>query len=46
MIGTDETGTRRESLWRSVAAFQVGSPFDIHFRVVDATTGAVVLQSA
>jgi hypothetical protein len=46
MISTDATGTGRVSLWRSVAAFPIGSVFDIHFRVVDATTGAVVLQSA
>ena len=35
----------RAELFRSVAAFPVGSTFDIHFQVVDATTGAVVLQS-
>jgi hypothetical protein len=45
MISTDATGSGSESLWRSVAAFPIGSVFDIHFRVVDATSGAVVLQS-
>ena len=45
VISTDDRGTGTESLWRSVAAFPVGSTFDIHFRVVDAATGAVVLQS-
>ena len=44
-IDTDERGTGRAELFRSVAAFPVGSTFDIHFQVVDATTGAVVLQS-
>ena len=44
-ILTDETGTGRESLFRSVAAFPPGSRFDIHFRVIDATTSAVVLES-
>ncbi len=45
-IVTDETGTGRASLFRSVAAFPVGSEFDIHFRIVDdATKSVVVLQS-
>jgi hypothetical protein len=44
-IDTDERGTGRAELFRSVAAFPVGSRFDIHFQVVDANTGAVVLQS-
>ena len=44
-IDTDEKGAGRAELFRSVAAFPVGSTFDIHFRVVDATTGAVVLRS-
>lgn len=46
VITTDDRGTGTESLWRSVAAFPIGSTFDIHFRVVDAATGAVVLQSS
>ena len=44
-ITTDETGTGREQLFRNLAAFPVGSRFDIHFRVIDAATGAVVLTS-
>ena len=44
-ITTDSTGEGREDLFRSLAAFPVGSEFDIHFRVIDATTGAVVLTS-
>ena len=44
-IVTDERGTGREDLFRSVAAFPVGSQFDIHFRVIDTETGAVVLES-
>ena len=44
-IVTDETGTGRESLFRSVAAVPPGSRFDIHFRVINATTSAVVLES-
>ena len=44
-ITTDERGTGRENLFRSVAAFPVGSRFDIHFRVIDAATAAVVLES-
>jgi len=44
-ITTDERGTGRAELWRSVAAFPPGSEFDIHFRVIADATGAVVLQS-
>jgi hypothetical protein len=45
-LTTDETGSVRESLFRSVAAFPVGSEFDIHFRIVDdATQSTVALQS-
>ncbi|HEV8362378.1 MAG TPA: hypothetical protein VGQ52_02580 [Gemmatimonadaceae bacterium] len=35
-----------KELFRSVAAFPPGSRFDIHFRVIDAATSAVVLQSS
>lgn len=45
-ITTDETGTGRAALFRDLAAVAVGTEFDIHFRVIDATTSAVVLQSA
>jgi hypothetical protein len=44
-ITTDERGTGREELWRNLSAFPVGSEFDIHFRVVEDVTQAVVLQS-
>ncbi len=44
-IVTDDKGTGREELFRSVSAFPPGSRFDIHFRVIDATTGSVVLES-
>lgn len=44
-ITTDASGTGREQLFRNLAAFPVGSRFDIHFRVIDAATGAVVLTS-
>ena len=44
-ITTDAKGTGREELFRSVAAFPVGSEFDIHFRVVREGSSAVVLTS-
>ncbi|HEY7566507.1 MAG TPA: hypothetical protein VH762_02995 [Gemmatimonadaceae bacterium] len=43
-ITTDDKGTGREELFRTVAS-PFGSEFDIHFRVIDAATGAVVLTS-
>jgi hypothetical protein len=45
-IVTDDRGTGRAKLFRSVAAFPVGSQFDIQFRVIDDATSAVVLESA
>jgi hypothetical protein len=45
-IATDERGSGRAALFRDLAAVAVGTEFDIHFRVIDATTSAVVLQSA
>ena len=45
-IRTDETGTGRADLYRSLAAIPLGTRFDIHFRVNDAVTSAVVLKSA
>jgi len=45
-ITTDETGTGRAALWRSVASIATGSHFDIHFQVVEAATGTVVLTSS
>jgi len=44
-ITTDESGTGRADLFRSVAALPLGSEFDIHFRVIDAVTSAAVLES-
>ena len=44
-ITTDGTGTGREQLFRNVAAFPPGSEFDIHFRVIEEATAAVVLTS-
>ena len=44
-ITTDANGTGREQLFRSVAAFPVGSEFDIHFRVIPQGSSAVVLTS-
>jgi hypothetical protein len=44
-ILTDEKGTGNEYLWRDITAIPSGSHFDIHFRVIDATTLAVVLNS-
>jgi len=44
-ILTDDNGTGSEELWRDVSAVASGSAFDIHFRIVDATTMAVVLTS-
>jgi len=43
-IETDANGTGRAALWRAVPP-TFGTPFDIHFRVIDDDTGAVVLQS-
>lgn len=44
-ITTDARGTGRAELWRDVATIALGARFDIHFRVVNATTSAVVLTS-
>jgi hypothetical protein len=44
-ITTDATGTGREDLFRDLSAFPVGSTFDIHFRVIEQASGAVVLAS-
>jgi len=44
-ITTDDRGTGRESLSRNVGALGVGATFDITFRVLNATTSAVVLTS-
>ena len=44
-IATDDRGTGRAALFRDVSAIPLGMEFDIHFRVVDATTSAVLLES-
>src|SRR5256886_7776051 len=36
-IATDETGTGRANLFRNLASIPLGTEFDIHFRVIDAT---------
>ena len=45
LITTDEKGTGREELWRSLSAFPSGTMFDIHFRVIDVANSSVVLTS-
>ena len=44
-IFTDDEGTGREELFRNLSAFPSGATFDIHFQVIDAATGDVVLTS-
>lgn len=44
-IFTDDTGTGKEELWRDISAIASGTAFDIHFRILDATTMTVVLTS-
>ena len=44
-IQTDDNGTGREELWRDISMIASGSAFDIHFRVLDASTMTVVLTS-
>jgi hypothetical protein len=44
-ILTDGNGSGSEELWRDVSAVASGAAFDIHFRIVDASTMAVVLTS-
>jgi hypothetical protein len=45
-ITTNHWGTGYQQLFRDLSAFPPGSQFDIHFRVIEAATQAVVLQSA
>lgn len=45
-ILTDADGTGRAELFRDVSAFQPGTEFDIHFRVLNLQTQAVALESA
>ena len=44
-ITTDETGKGQQEFFRNLAAFPPGSEFDIHFRIINAVTQAVVLES-
>jgi hypothetical protein len=44
-ILTDDKGTGKVELWRDVSSIATGAKFDIHFRVVDAVSMAVVLDS-
>jgi hypothetical protein len=45
-IATDERGTGRADLFRDLATVPLGMQFDIQFRVIDAVTSAVALESA
>jgi hypothetical protein len=44
-ILTDDNGTGNEDLWRDISTVVTGSTFDIHFRIIDKTTSAIVLTS-
>lgn len=44
-ILTDDNGKGSEELWRDISTIASGAAFDIHFRIVDASTMAVVLTS-
>jgi hypothetical protein len=44
-ITTDAGGTGRAELFRDLSTVLLGSEFDIHFRVIDAVTQTVVLES-
>lgn len=44
-ITTDDRGTGREALWRSLAMIPAGRSFDIHFQVIDPSTLDPVLRS-
>jgi hypothetical protein len=44
-IGSDRRGKGRALLWRDLGFLPEGTRFDIHFRVIDATTSAVILES-
>jgi hypothetical protein len=45
-ITTDDKGTGRAELFRNLGTAALGTTFDIKFHVIDATTSAVVLESA
>jgi len=44
-ILTDDKGTGQVELWRDISTIATGSKFDIHFRIIDAVSMAVVLDS-
>lgn len=44
-IFTDNKGDGQEVLWRNLSSIPPGSIFDIHFRVIDAVSMEVVLNS-
>jgi sugar lactone lactonase YvrE len=44
-ITTDDSGTGRAALFRDLSAIPTGAQFDIHFRVIDAVSFAVALES-
>jgi hypothetical protein len=44
-ITTDDSGTGRAALFRDLAVLPIGARFDIRFRVIDAVSSAVVLES-
>ena len=44
-IDTDRRGTGRAALFRDLSAIPTGAQFDIHFRVIDAVSSAVALDS-
>jgi len=44
-ILTDNDGTGSEDLWRDVSSISAGATFDIHFRIIDKTSGAIILTS-
>lgn len=44
-ILTNDDGTGNENLWRDISSIASGTGFDIHFRVIDKTSGSVVLDS-
>ena len=44
-ILTDNKGTAQVQLWRDVSSIASGARFDIHFRIIDAVSMAVALDS-
>jgi sugar lactone lactonase YvrE len=44
-IDTDDRGNGRAALFRDLSAIPTGAQFDIHFRVIDAVSSAVALES-